>query len=554
MVSFERFIICQQCHCLYTSDQCIEKVGSILKPKVCSNVLHSKTCGGPLLRKVITISRNNTLYPYRVCCYHSVITTLQHLFLRPGFVSLCESTRNNVSESQSRLLDAFQGKIWKEFLQVDGNAFLSEPFTYGFILNIDWFQPFEHYTYSVGVIYLAVINLPRYVRYRRENIILVGIIPGPSEPPLTVNIYLSPLVSELLQLWSGVLLHVFGSTSQENVRAALLGFACDLPAGRKVCGFLGHSANLGCSRCFTEFSRGFGQLDYSDMNRDSWKMRTNKKHRADVKKLAQCENKTNLHKMECELGCRFSVLLHLPYFDPVRMLIVDPMHNLFLGTAKHITRKVWIGRGILTHLKLDIIHQRLQRIQLPIHIGRLPVRIDSGATFTAEQWMNWTIYFSIYCLFDLLSTDEIECWRHFVLACRRLCQKTLTQEDITVADALLMRFLRRVKLLYGESTITPNIHMHAHLASCLRDYGPSHVFWLFAFERFNGLLGSQPHNNRSIEIQLMNRFLNDNMHLELMQRAETKPLADVFGNVVTLHASHSNSDSDLSIDSSSSVL
>ena len=26
----------------------------------------------------------------------------------------------------------------------------------------------------------------------------------------------------------------------------------------------------------------------------------------------------------------------LPYFDPTRMLIVDPMHNLFLGSAKHI--------------------------------------------------------------------------------------------------------------------------------------------------------------------------------------------------------------------------
>jgi len=29
----------------------------------------------------------------------------------------------------------------------------------------------------------------------------------------------------------------------------------------------------------------------------------------------------------------------LPYFDPPTMLVIDPMHNLFLGLAKHFTKK-----------------------------------------------------------------------------------------------------------------------------------------------------------------------------------------------------------------------
>ena len=32
----------------------------------------------------------------------------------------------------------------------------------------------------------------------------------------------------------------------------------------------------------------------------------------------------------------------LEYFDCVRFHIVDPMHNLFLGTAKHIMKNVWL--------------------------------------------------------------------------------------------------------------------------------------------------------------------------------------------------------------------
>ncbi len=36
-----------------------------------------------------------------------------------------------------------------------------------------------------------------------------------------------------------------------------------------------------------------------------------------------------------------------------------------------------------------------------------------------------------------------------------------------------------------------------------------HSFWLFTFERYNGILGSQPTNNKNIEIQLMRHFLQD---------------------------------------------
>ena len=71
----------------------------------------------------------------------------------------------------------------------------------GFILNVDWFQPFKHSPYSVGVIYLALLNLPRSERYKPENIIITGIIPGPDEPSKDINTYIKPLVEGLEELW-----------------------------------------------------------------------------------------------------------------------------------------------------------------------------------------------------------------------------------------------------------------------------------------------------------------------------------------------------------------
>lgn len=267
-----------------------------------------------------------------------------------------------------------------------------------------------------------------------------------------------------------------------------------MPAGRKVCGFLSHSANLGCSRCYCTFAQGFGHRDYSNFDCDLWELRTSERHRKDISELSKCKTKTEKANKESEIGCRFSEFLRFPYFDPVNILIIDPMHNHFLGSATYITNEIWIKKGILNAASLDVIHERIKRVQVPVSIGRLPARIESGTTFTAEQWMNWTLYYSVYCLFGLLSTDMMECWRHFILACRRLCKGNLTPDDVTRAVLFWCNLGRCVSRLYSRDCITPNIHMHAHLASCVRDYGPLHAFWLFSFKWYNGILGSQPNN------------------------------------------------------------
>lgn len=53
----------------------------------------------------------------------------------------------------------------------------------------------------MGAIYLTIHNLPRNIRNKEENVVLVGVIPGPSEPHLTLNSYLAPLVEDLKNAW-----------------------------------------------------------------------------------------------------------------------------------------------------------------------------------------------------------------------------------------------------------------------------------------------------------------------------------------------------------------
>ena len=92
------------------------------------------------------------------------------------------------------------GQVWKDFMNYKGKDYLSKPHNLAVMLNCDWFQPFKHTQYSIGVMYLVILNLPRLLHFKPENIVIVGIIPGPKEPDLNINSYLKPLVKELNRL------------------------------------------------------------------------------------------------------------------------------------------------------------------------------------------------------------------------------------------------------------------------------------------------------------------------------------------------------------------
>ena len=99
-----------------------------------------------------------------------------------------------------------------------------------------------------------------------------------------------------------------------------------------------------------------------------------------------CQTQSAEKEIEQQFGCRYSVLLRLPYFDPVQMTVIDPMHNLLLGTARHMV-SVWKELKILQDNKLDSIQAKVNAFVTPDDIGRIPSKISSSFSgFTAEQW------------------------------------------------------------------------------------------------------------------------------------------------------------------------
>lgn len=160
--------------------------------------------------------------------------------------------------------------------------FLSVPNNFAFQINVDWFNPFIHTQHSEGAIYLSVMNLPRQERFLQENVILIGVIPGPKEPSIHINSFLKPIVDELKNLWLGLGQTFINADGQTVlVHAALLCASSDIPATRKLGGFVGHHATKGCSKCLLSFpTENFGEKpDHSNFNHSEWESRRNGKYR-----------------------------------------------------------------------------------------------------------------------------------------------------------------------------------------------------------------------------------------------------------------------------------
>ena len=510
--NFTKYVVCSKCTKCYHYDECLRKAANgITVAKHCSNISFSRgkavRCNSKLVKKVVLKDNQIKYYPIFYYCYNGIINCLEEIVSRKGVPESCERWRQ--ASPTNCMTDIYDGKLWDDFKTVDGKDFLKAPRNYGLMLNFDFFQPMKHRKdYSVGVLYLVLLNLPRSERFKWENVIVVGVIPNLEKEPKSLNEFLKPAVSELQALWKGLHLKNSLCSIPLKFRAALLCTCSDIPASRKLCGIKGHSGELGCSKCLKKFPGKFGEKrDYSGFNRDDWEKRTNKDHRRIASKILKCKTKTKINELSKKFGINYySSLLDLEYFDVIRFCAIDPMHNLFLGTAKYVF-KLWVADGHLTSKHLQQIETRIEEMEVPSHIGRLPKKIASNfGSYTAEQWKNWTTVYSLFALKGIISDRHYKCWQSFVLGCRYMCKPVLTEADIIKGDGLILKFCKEFEALYGGKAVTPNMHLHCHLRENILDYGPIHSFWCFSFERYNGILGNMATNNRSVELQLMRKL------------------------------------------------
>lgn len=243
--------------------------------------------------------------------------------------------------------DIWDADVLKQFKGPDGRPFFKQDCDepegcYAFSLFMDGFNPLQTKEagkkVSVASMYMVCLNLPPCLRYRVENMFLVGVIPGPQEPSQDeINFLLKPLVDDLLRFWNpGV---CYSCTPKHpkgrRTRCVVIPLVCDVPAARQMAGLSHHSHTLFCSVCLLD-GNSINNLDFSQ-----WKYRTDEEHRRFAEQWRDAATQEDRQAIYDTHGVRWSELLRLPYWEPTNFVVVDVMHALFLGNFKRHCRTIW---------------------------------------------------------------------------------------------------------------------------------------------------------------------------------------------------------------------
>ena len=71
-----------------------------------------------------------------------------------------------------------------------------------------------------------------------------------------------------------------------------------MPASRKLCGFLGHSATMGCNKCYSEFPGTVDEKVYGGFDVSNWKSRDLGSHLEVIRKIKKCRSKGEREAVE----------------------------------------------------------------------------------------------------------------------------------------------------------------------------------------------------------------------------------------------------------------
>lgn len=336
------FACCSKCSCCYPPASASSQKRGCTYPVTCTfrTTPGSQVCGTRLCHVEKGQEGSRPLKRYS---YQSMVAWVGRLLSREDLEK--QLIPFDARSPSPRMNDIWDGKAFRSFMGPDGQPFFrtsNSELRLAFSLFVDWFNPHgrkrQAKSISIGAIYMVCMNLPVHLRYRVENVYLVGIIPGPSEPSTAeMNHFLRPLVDELLRFWhSG---YYFSRTaayqSGRLVRAVVIPLVCDVPALRKVAGFMGHSGHSFCSFCRLQ------DHNIANFDVETWPRYTRDEYLSLASKWRDAPTDKDRDALWKQHPIRWSELLRLPYWDITKYAVLDAMHNLFLGDLRRHLVEIW---------------------------------------------------------------------------------------------------------------------------------------------------------------------------------------------------------------------
>lgn len=521
-----RRAVCSECYKLYTW----EEVTAAELPATCTRTRPSR-CTGTYM-KLGWKKGKLTRMPAKIIVYSKIIPSLRRMLMRPSFLCLLSegAALSRRERAADVLYDVCDGTAWKSariglrrVFRRDGTV-VDEAITpgsdvavsnlgYGLFaaLNIDWFSVTKKR--SCGAIYLAILNIARHARYLVHNVILACVIAGPKEPSLeNLNFVLEPIVESFKKLYAGVIIRVYNKNLPAVVHPVYmypLMVDADVPARSKIQGIPphNHAQRIGCDceACQADINRVEG-YDYTKFEfSDEFDILAIAK-----RATASPEARKQIAR---DYGIRWSALNELPGWLPHASAPFDPMHCLYLGIVHSFWGDVIEDGHMLSSQQATLFEDFLGSLQWPSQIGRLPSPTTTALNRKkADEWRRLVSVLPLG-LWVAWRTDADtipagapripaqtskkptfrrdcvtiwDCAVYLTLSLRLFTSWIAYLPDIDRAQTYMRHFCEG--LLRLRVQLKPNHHYAMHLPQYFRAFGPCYSWWLFPYERFNGLL------------------------------------------------------------------
>ena len=143
---------------------------------------------------------------------------------------------------------------------------------------------------------------------------------------------------------------------------------------------------------------------------------------------------------------------------------------------------------------------------------------------TAHEHRPWLLFYSIPVLLGILNLEYIRHLALFVEALWLLLQISISQDDFTRADKLLVQFCKQFSSLYGtykalwctlsmelcplssifvcKKHMSANVHQLLHITDSVKNLGPLWAHNTFPFKNVNGVFRKLFHGSHTLDVQV----------------------------------------------------
>ncbi|KIL55189.1 hypothetical protein M378DRAFT_53490, partial [Amanita muscaria Koide BX008] len=453
--------------------------------------------------------------------------------------------RTNYKHKPSRMQDIFDGANYCSLLESNitigdetlGSLFFSDSRDIALGLSTDGFTPFKGRDKTAWPILLFNYNLPPEERFHKDNLISVGVIPGPKKPA-DADSYLWPLVRELLQLSVG--LTAFDAVTQKLflLHAHLVVVFGDIPAVSMLMRMKGHNSQYPCHMCMIKGVRNdvnktlYVPLDRRkfpdtveprNYNPSALPLRNHEQFMHEAQQVQYALTAAESERLAKNFGIKgiplLSVLSSLSFptsfpYDFMHLIWANLIPNLTLlwtGNFKdldHSEQSYVFGKSVWETIGEATAEAGTT---IPAAFGtRIPNIALDKRPLTAEMRSIWTIYLAPTLLRGRFRQELY--YKHFLSLVRllRLCLEfELSIEQVDELEVGFNAWVMEYEKLYYKrdplrvATCPITVHALLHIAPSIRAMGPVWAYWAFPMERYCGTLGpiikSRRHPYKSID-------------------------------------------------------